>query len=286
MHEPICTRCGVQYDAAHRIDAGCPICQDEREAVNALGQQWTTIEAMHGAYRNTFADAERGVVAIRTEPLFAIAQQAYLIRTPSGNVLWDCLSYLDQQTIDEVQRLGGLSAIALSHPHLHGSMHRWSAAFGGVPVYIHGANRPWTVRPQPPVRFWEGAELRILPGITLIRGGGQFPGSAMLHLERGDGASNSLFTGDEIYPVEDPRYVSFLYSVPNLIPLNAAAIRAIVAAVEPYEFEALSAAWPDRRIASGAKEAIRRSAERYIRHIEGSAAGGPTPASEIAPQGR
>lgn len=267
MREPICIRCGVQYDVTHPLDAGCPICQDEREAVRAQGQQWTTIEEMRGAYRNTFTAVEPGVVAIRTEPLFAITQQAYLIQTPAGNVLWDCISYLDQDTIDEVMRLGGLIAIALSHPHLHGSMQSWSAAFGNIPIYVHSANRPWTVRPQPPVRFWEGQEERILPGVTLIRGGGQFPGSAMLHMARGEGSTNSLFTGDEIYPVEDPRYVSFLYSVPNLIPLNATAIRRIVAAIEPYEFEALSAAWPERRIVSGGKEAVQRSAERYIQHI-------------------
>ena len=267
MPEPICTRCGVQYDETYPLSAGCPICQDEREAVSAHGQQWTTIGEMHGTYHNSFTTTEPGVVAIRTDPLFAITQQAYLIPTPAGNVLWDCISYLDQQTIDEVNRLGGINAIALSHPHLHGSMHTWSAAFGGIPIYVHSANRPWTVRPQPPVRFWEGQETVILPGITLIRTGAQFPGSTVLHWARGAGSNNSLFTGDEIYPVEDLRYVSFLYSFPNLIPLNAAAVRGIVAAIEPYEFETLSAAWPGHYIASGAKQAVLRSADRYIKHI-------------------
>jgi glyoxylase-like metal-dependent hydrolase (beta-lactamase superfamily II) len=267
MPEPICVRCGVQYEEDHCVDEGCFICQDEREAVLAGGQRWTTIEAMRATHANAVTATEPGVVAIRTQPLFAITQQAYLIQTPAGNVLWDCISYLDRPTIDLVTWLGGISAIALSHPHLHGSMQTWSAAFGNVPIYIHADSRVWTTRPQAPVHFWEGETRIIAPGVTLIRTGGQFPGSTVLHWERGGTAANSLFTGDEIYPVEDKRYVSFLYSFPNLLPMNAASVRRIIAAITPFEFETLSAAWPGHSIATGAKEAVIRSAERYISHL-------------------
>ncbi len=267
MAEPICVRCGVQYDEDYRLEDGCFICQDEREAVLAGGQQWTTIDAMRATHANTCTPIEPGVVAIRTQPLFAITQQAYLIQTPGGNVLWDCISYLDQPTIDLVQQLGGISAIALSHPHLHGSMQTWSAAFGNVPIYIHADSRVWTTRPHPPVYFWQGETCAILPGITLIRTGGQFPGSTVLHWEGGGSAPDSLFTGDEIYPVEDKRYVSFLYSFPNLLPMNASAVRHIVAAVQPFAFEAVFAAWPGHSITRGGKEAVIRSAERYISHL-------------------
>jgi hypothetical protein len=38
----ICVRCGVQYAATASPPAHCDICEDEREAVNSEGQQWTT----------------------------------------------------------------------------------------------------------------------------------------------------------------------------------------------------------------------------------------------------
>lgn len=33
---------------------------------------------------------------------FAIGQRAILLLTPHGNVLWDCITYLDQETVDKV----------------------------------------------------------------------------------------------------------------------------------------------------------------------------------------
>lgn len=36
---------------------------------------------------------------------FAIGQRAILIQTPSGNVLWDCITLLDQETVDKVIQL-------------------------------------------------------------------------------------------------------------------------------------------------------------------------------------
>jgi len=57
------------------------------------------------------------LLAIRTEPQLAIGQSAYLVRTPEGNVLWDCITYLDDETIKAIEAYGGLKAIAISHPH-------------------------------------------------------------------------------------------------------------------------------------------------------------------------
>ena len=45
-------------------------------------------------------------------------------------------------------------------------------------------------------------------------------------------------------------------------------VRRIVAAVEPYAFDRIYGGWWDREIESGAKEAVRRSAERYIAHLQ------------------
>jgi hypothetical protein len=65
----------------------------------------------------------------------------------------------------------------------------------------------------------------------------------------------------------DRRSVSFMYSYPNYIPLNAAAIRRIADAVAPLAFDAIYGAWWGRNIASGAKASFDASVRRYFAAI-------------------
>jgi hypothetical protein len=77
-----------------------------------------------------------------------------------------------------------------------------------------------------------------------------------------------LFTGDQPQVCPDKRYVSFMYSYPNFVPLDAASVRRIVSALEPFSFTKLYGAWPNFVVQGDAKEAVRRSAERYLRALE------------------
>ena len=77
-------------------------------------------------------------------------------RRQGANVLWDCISLIDGRRCEVVKALGGISAIAISHPHYYSSMVEWSRAFGGVPIYLHAADRQWVMRPDPAIVFWEG----------------------------------------------------------------------------------------------------------------------------------
>jgi hypothetical protein len=76
-----------------------------------------------------------------------------------------------------------------------------------------------------------------------------------------------LLSGDILTVVSDRRYVSFMYSYPNLIPLPASAVQRIVAAVEPYSFDRIYGAWWERVVQQDGKPAVRRSARRYIEAI-------------------
>src|SRR5690606_29461653 len=118
------------------------------------------------------------MTGIATEPAFAIGQRALLVQTPAGNVLWDCISLIDQATIDAVAALGGIQAIAISHPHFYSAMVEWSRAFD-APIYLHEDNRPFVVRPDPAISFWTDETLALMPGVTLIRCGGHFAGSTV-----------------------------------------------------------------------------------------------------------
>lgn len=265
----ICVTCGTQFLKSDSAPPNCPICDDERQYLGHQGQRWTTLGALQQGHTNTFNEIEPGLTSIRSEPAIAIGQRAHLIQTSHGNVLWDCLSLIDAATVAEIESRGGLAAITISHPHFFSSMLEWSRAFGDVPIFLHADHRPFVVRPDPTITYWDEETREILPGVTAIRCGGHYPGSAVLHWADGANGHGSLFTGDTIYVVQDRRWVSFMYSYPNLIPLDAASVRRIVAAVEPYPFDRLHSAFAGGVIASDAKAAVARSAARYIAHIDG-----------------
>jgi hypothetical protein len=64
-------------------------------------------------HHNELSGEEPNLVGIGTVRQFAIGQRALLVRTPEGNVLWDCVSLLDDATVRAVRDLGGVAAIAV-----------------------------------------------------------------------------------------------------------------------------------------------------------------------------
>lgn len=264
----LCVTCGTQYPESEHPPAGCPICQDDRQYINPAGQQWTTLADEVGKHANTFAEIAPGVTTIATTPKLGIGERAHLLQTPQGNVLWDLVPYLDDATVAEVRRRGGVAAIAISHPHFYSTMSDWSRALGHAPIYLHALNRPWVMNPTPAIRYWEKDTEELLPGVTLLRCGGHFPGSTLLHWEDAEGGKGALFTGDTIKVVADRRFVTFMYSYPNSIPLDEATVRSIAATVEPLNFVALYDGWDT--VAGDAKAAVASSAERYIAHLRGA----------------
>lgn len=264
----ICTTCGAQYTASQEPPTRCPICTDQRQYIGPNGQQWTTLDRMRQeGFHNAVQQEEPGLTGIVTEPSFAIGQRALLVQTDQGNVLWDCVSYLDDPTVQAVRALGGIAAITASHPHLYGSMVEWAECFD-APIYLHEADRQWVMRPDPRITFWSG-ETMALPGdLTLVRLGGHFPGSTVLHWPAGAEGKGTLLTGDTIYVVADRAWVSFMYSYPNLIPLPARTIRRIRDAIAPYRFSRLYSGFAGRVVSTDASAAVQRSAERYLMAIE------------------
>jgi hypothetical protein len=228
------------------------------------GQQWITLEDLRTTHRNALYRESQRVWGIGTEPKFAIGQRGLLIQTSASNILWDCVSLIDSDTIAQVQALGGISAIAISHPHYYSSMVEWSKAFGGVPIYLHEDDRQWVQRPDPCIRFWQGQTYALGGEFTLIRIRGHFAGFQVLHWEERADGTGMLFTGDLPQVCMDRRWVSFMYSYPNYLPLSAASVSRIVATLEPFEFGKLFGAWPGFVIHADAKSAVRRSAERYL----------------------
>ncbi len=267
MPKFMCKTCGVQQAETSAPPTNCPICDDERQYVPESGQAWTTLEALANEYKNELREEEPNLLGIGVEPKFAIGQRALLVQSSAGNVLWDCVSLLDAPTIARIQALGGISAIALSHPHYYSAIVEWSEAFGNVPIYIHAQDRQWVQRPSKAIEFWEGDTVKLFPEMTLINCGGHFAGSTVLHWSAGAQGQGALLTGDTIYVVADRRFVTFMYSYPNLIPLRAASIERIATLLEPYPFERIYTAWFGTTIKAQAKAAVARSVTRYLNAI-------------------
>ena len=255
----ICATCGVQFEPSAEAPKRCPICEDERQYVGWAGQRWTTLDELRRKHHNQVRD-DLGLIGIGTEPSFAIGQRALLVRSPAGNLLWDCITLIDDATVEAVRKLGGVQAIAISHPHYYSSMVEWSKAFD-APVFLHAADRRWVMRPDPCLEFWSGETKSLWDGTTLIRAGGHFDGGTVLHW------GDDLLAGDIVQVAQDRRWVSFMYSYPNYIPLPATEIDGIVSALEPFDFDRVHGAWWDRNVSSDAKNAVRRSADRYRRAL-------------------
>ena len=264
----ICTACGTEFARSSSPPAECPICEEERQYVPSTGQSWTTLEALRATRTNTFRQYEPGVIGIGTLPSFAIGQQAILIVTPAGNVLWDCISLIDEATVTLINGLGGLSAIAISHPHFYTTMDKWSRAFGDVPIYLHADDEEWISQPSDAIVPWLGETLELLPEVTLIRCGGHFPGASVLHWAKGAGGRGLVCSGDTVTVTPAHNHLSFMRSYPNLIPLPSRAIRKIDAALKPFAFDAIYGHYFDRVVATGGKVAMEKSVARYLKAIE------------------
>ncbi|MDQ6433966.1 MBL fold metallo-hydrolase [Mesorhizobium sp. LHD-90] len=260
----ICVTCGTQFTEGADPPARCPICEDERQWVRWDGQAWTTPAELAASHRLEMRD-DAGVLGCGISPCFAIGQRALLAETPHGNVLWDCTSMVSDEAVAEIDRRGGLSAIAISHPHFYAAMVDWSRAFGGVPIHIHEAERQWVMRPDPAVRFWNGERLALNASLTLVRCGGHFEGGQVLHWKRPGG--NALLAGDIVQVTPTRRWVSFMYSYPNHIPLNARKVRGIEAALAGLDFDDIYGGWWDNNVIGDGRRVFERSVARYLAAI-------------------
>lgn len=268
MPEWICETCGVEYEDQPDPPPSCPICEDERQWVPPSGQRWTTRAQLQREHRHELREEEPGLVGIGIEPRFGIGQRALLVQTDAGNVLWDCVALVDDESAAQVEALGGLSAIAFSHPHFFGSAVSWSRHFGDATIWVPEADRTWFPRSSASVRLWQD-RVELAPGTTLVQTGGHFPGSAVLRWEAGARGQGVLLVGDTLQVVPDAGWLSIMWSYPNLIPLPPAVVEAVEARVLELSFDRLYGGWWDRVIATGAKDAVVRSLQRYRARVYG-----------------
>jgi hypothetical protein len=264
----ICTTCGQQQAEAETPPEGCPICLDGRQYVLPAGQQWATQEGIRKRHFSAWRLQEPGLMGLGIQPQFAIGQRSLLVRSGDGWVMWDCVPLIDDAMVQLINGIGGLKAIAISHPHYYASMVDWSRAFGGIPVWTHADDRQWVQRPDPCVQHWTGDQHTLAPGLTLIRTGGHFEGASVLHWAAGAGGAGVLMTGDTVQVGPD-RKVSFLRSYPNMVPLSHASVQRIADTLEPFAYERLYGAFFERVVPKEAKRIVAESVARYQNALAG-----------------
>lgn len=157
----------------------------------------------------------------------AIGQRALLCRTATGNLLWDCITYIDDETVSKINELGGLKGIVISHPHFYTTHLHWAEIFD-CPVYLAREDREWVVCPGERQVFWDSGRLSV-PGVegdlVAVKTGGHFPGSSVLWWR----SLGVLLVADSIGVVPSGIYhvgrlpgtvsFTFMWSYPNMVCL-------------------------------------------------------------------
>jgi glyoxylase-like metal-dependent hydrolase (beta-lactamase superfamily II) len=213
---------------------------------------------------------EPGLTGIGADPPVAIGQRSLLVSTPEGNLLWDPSGFIDDAAVAAVRSAGGLRFVTASHPHFYGAIASWARVFGAE-ILVPVDDVAWLrADAELPVRLWSGV-LEVLPGVTLVQCGGHFPGSAVLHWAPGAAGRGVLLAGDTIMVTPGEDRVTFLFSAPNRLPLSEAAVLGVAEAVRPLAFDRIYSGWWTPVLRAGAWETVRRSALRYIEHLNGTA---------------
>jgi hypothetical protein len=263
----ICVACGTQFPTSDGEPAECPICLDPRQYIPEEGQRFTTMDELRQSHANEVKE-DGELLGVGTTPSFAIGQRALLVPFGERLLMWDCITLVDDRSAAEIERRGGLAAIAISHPHYYSGMVEWAQRFG-CPILLHAADAEHVLRRDPSIEHWDGDTKELGHGLTLIRLGGHFAGGTVLHWAGGSDGAGTLLSGDIVQVIPDRSHVGFMYSYPNLIPLPPGEVERIASDLEPWDFEQIAGAWWGRIVASDGKRIVRESAQRYVDAVEG-----------------
>jgi len=262
MKTIICETCGTQYPDTIKQTGVCPICNDDRQYIGDNGQQWTDTEELKIRHAVKISQISERLYSLKTEPAFALGQRAFLVLSPNGNVLWDCIPTLDGGTIDFINSKGGLKAIAFSHPHYYSTMNDWAAAFN-CPIYIHQNDREFIFYHGDKVKLWDGDACQLWDDLSIIHVGGHFPGSSLLKVGQLP-QKGTILTGDSFYLSKSKRHIAVMYSYPNQILLLKNEFAAVYQKCARLNFDTLYGAFEWQNLEGTADKIFSSSMKRYL----------------------
>lgn len=257
-----CMACGTQYPENAELPRLCFICEDDRQYIPVQGQQWVSNEFLGNNFNVHIQSLHSNLYELKILPSFAIGQRAFLICSPGGNILWDCIPLLDKATIDFIHSQGGLKAIAFSHPHYYSNMKEWSVHFN-CPVYIHQTDEQWVMNHTTQINYWSGMEKMFWDGIKIINVGGHFPGSSLIHIPASASSGSIILCGDSLYISRNKKHISVMYSYPNFIPLPVTEVHRILTRVQGININEMYGAFDYQNLTEKVKEVLSTSLEKY-----------------------
>lgn len=291
----ICETCGAQSDVQNPKELQqrdeCFICLDPRQAVPESGQKWTKISnwltnssrlQCNLVPQDNFDPGLFRVMAKDYTNMVGIGQTPWLILTEKGIVIWDCSAYFTVDLFNSIKQLSSLYqvpivAIAISHPHFYTTSLTWAKALQ-TKLYISNLDKRWYQRDHDSkhINFFKSSQIEIIPGITMIRCGGHFDGSCVLHWDRkiakcpkglgtGKKETGVIFCSDTFAPASDRKQITFMWSYPNFIPLPPKDIVQIWKSVQQFEFDDILGAWPGKYIYGDARQKVLKSAKNFVR---------------------
>lgn len=257
----ICATCGTQFPAMAALPGLCPICADDRQYIGANGQQWLSTADLNARHSVLVKKIEARLYDMRLVPAFGIGQRAFLILSPGGNILWDCIPLLNEPVAAFIKAHGGLKAIVFSHPHYYSNMNEWAETFD-CPIYIHEKDKEWVKHPGPRIEYWTGPEKDFGDGIRAVHVGGHFPGSAVLEAPFLS-AGGALFAGDTLYISPGRKHIAIMYSYPNQILLTREAFAEARERMKGLRFDTMYGAFDWQLLSGNARGVFEASMRRY-----------------------
>lgn len=226
----VCTNCGF-WQKFFETPSSCPICTDYRHVLPANGWSFLGLEEARGRGRCLIDEVEPGIWCYRAERPLGIASLGYVVVRPGGNVGFEGTGWYDEEALEHIESLGGISYLSASHPHCYGALWQLRERFDSE-VILQADDLPWATAFRPTWTFDEG--LRLGDDVELVRTGGHFAGHTILYLRE----RKIVFAGDalkfEIGP-DDGRlatgistHKAFVRRIP-LTPLEARRYREIFA---------------------------------------------------------
>ena len=266
MKHIICETCGTQYREEVEVIGLCAICNDDRQYIGDNGQRWTDLGELKKNHHVRISQVNERLYALKMEPAFALGQRAFLVLSPNGNVLWDCIPLLDDATIDFINSKGGLKAIVFSHPHYYSTMNEWAAAFD-CPIYIHEGDRAFIFYRSNAVRLWEGDQQLLWDDMGIVHVGGHFPGSSLLQVGTLS-SKGGILCGDSFYLSKSKRHIAIMYSYPNQILLTKKEFAEVHRKITGLSFDSLYGAFDWQNLEGNAHDVFAASMQRYLDSYE------------------
>lgn len=263
---------------------------DDRQYPCPTGQAYTSPRELAGktSFELVPEPEDERIIRVKLEPPVAIGQTPFILLTAQGVVVWDCCGFVSVDLMRRIQQqspTGKVLAIFISHPHFFGTSLTWAKLLD-CKVFISKPDRLWYQRglesapPHPDIAARKNFVVEVdqdtftlphLPSITLVRCGGHFPGSNVLHWDRDADAPEkqaqrgaAVLCADTFMVMPDRKRFTFAYSFPNNIPLPPHHVERIWTQMRSFNWSATYGGWPGRHILTDSRATLLRCARYYV----------------------